>query len=106
MSKTEAAKSSRPSFDVSLEAVELIDKIVDRAEVLAGSFGGDFDRMTTRMDLTACHANGCRLKLSELLMTDDFNFAHDVFGIRNHINRRTGQLEGCFLPRFAQPEAK
>ena len=27
---------------------------------------------------------------------------HDVFGIRKHINRRTGELENHFVPRFAK----
>jgi len=53
------------------------------------------------MDITATHLNGCSLKLVELLKTDDGNFAHDVFGIRRHIDRETGQLKHCFLPRYA-----
>jgi len=53
------------------------------------------------MDVTACHLNGCPLRLQELLDTDTFNFAHDVFGIRRHLSRETGELGDCFLPRFA-----
>jgi hypothetical protein len=53
------------------------------------------------MDILAAHANGCPLKLHALLEADDFNFAHDVFGIERHLNRNTGQLEHCFLPRYA-----
>jgi len=26
---------------------------------------------------------------------------HDVSGIARHLNRETGRLEGCFLPRFS-----
>lgn len=53
------------------------------------------------MDITAVHANGNPLKLAELLATDDFNFTHDVFGITRHIDRETGKLGGCFVPRFS-----
>lgn len=54
------------------------------------------------MDITACHANGCPLKLRELLAAEDFNFAHDVFGIRRHLNRETAQLGDYFMLRFAR----
>jgi hypothetical protein len=54
------------------------------------------------MDITACHLNGCPLRLGELLGADDANFAHDVFGIRRHLNRETGKLEDCFCPRYAE----
>lgn len=55
--------------------------------------------MEIEMDITACHCNGCELDLEKLLTFDDFNFMHDVGGIANHINRTTGKLEDCFLPR-------
>lgn len=53
------------------------------------------------MDLTACHCNGCELDLDRLLLAPDPDFGHDVCGIRRHIDRRTGKLGGCFLPRCA-----
>lgn len=53
------------------------------------------------MDLTACHLNGCTIDLPRLLAAPDTDFAHDVFGIRRHIDRETGGLGGCFLPRCA-----
>ena len=57
------------------------------------------------MDLTVCHANSCPLDLERLAGTDYTNFNHDVFGIRRHLNRETGKLENCFLPRFAHKQA-
>lgn len=57
--------------------------------------------MTLMMDLEACHSNDCKLKLQELLETDDFNFMHDINGIQHHIDRETGKLVNCFLPRYA-----
>lgn len=53
------------------------------------------------MDLTACHANGCRLRLGALLTSLPTNFAHDIGGIRAHLNRETGKLTSCFRPRYA-----
>ncbi len=60
-------------------------------------------RMDWLMDIAACHLNGCPLQLQELAAADDFNFSHDVFGIRRHIDRTTGKLTDSFLPRFAVP---
>lgn len=78
--------------------------IADRAVAMADDADIKYTPMELLMDLTATH-HVCPLKLEELSTTDDGNFAHDVFGIRRHLNRRTGQLEDCFLPRFAQPVA-
>ncbi|MCF7634874.1 MAG: hypothetical protein LLF82_000340 [Dehalococcoides mccartyi] len=61
------------------------------------------DRVHTSMDLSACHANGNPLRLKELLEADDYNFAHDIFGIYNCINRYTGKLERGFRPRYSEP---
>jgi hypothetical protein len=30
---------------------------------------------------------------------DDDNFYHDIIGIQNNMNRKTGQLDQHFLPR-------
>lgn len=57
------------------------------------------------MDVEAAHSNGCPLNLEELLATDDGTFGHDVFGIRRFIDRETGKVGGCFLPRLAQKTA-
>ena len=90
------------SFDVTTEESRLIAEIVDRA--LGAT---DYDRqVSAQMDLTACHANGCPLDLQRLLDADDFNLAHDVYGISRHIDRETGTLTGCFLPRFALPQSE
>ena len=47
----------------------------------------------------------CPLDLSALLEAPDSDFAHDVFGIRRHLNRQTKKLEGHFLPRYAKVNA-
>lgn len=59
------------------------------------------DRMGAEMDILAAHLD-CPMKLDELLAADDGNFGHDVFGIMENINRKTGKLNNCFVPRFAK----
>jgi hypothetical protein len=90
------------SFEVTREEARLISKIVARVQ--------KHDKMTREerldldMDITAVHANGCPLNLEKLLAFDDFNFWHDIRGIQRHIDRNTGTLTRCFVPRCAQPE--
>jgi hypothetical protein len=78
----------------------LIRKIADRAwtEILALRAGG-YTRLDVTMDFQATHANGNPLDLARLLEFPPFDFAHDVIGIVNHLNRETGKLERCFSPR-------
>lgn len=83
------------------EDVDRIGRIVRRAEAIAKSAGTPLDRVSLNMDLLACHANGCPLDLAGLEAADDPNLAHDVFGIHRHLDRETGALGGCFLPRYA-----
>lgn len=97
------------SFDVKTrEELDLISAIVERAIPLYRDAGIDDDVMTMHMDITACHCSGCPLDLKKLLEAPDGDFGHDVLGIRRHINRSTGVIENCFLPRCAAPsfEAK
>jgi len=56
-------------------------------------------RKSTLMDLAAVH-HRTPLNLEALAVASDFELAHDVGGIRRHLNRRTGELEDCFVPRF------
>jgi hypothetical protein len=64
------------------------------------------DSIALSMDIAATHLNGCPLKLREWLAADDFNFFHDIYGIYNNLDRKTGKLKNCFLPRFAMPKSK
>ena len=80
---------------------QVIEHIAKRASAMAAANGFRDPRMEALMDVEACHCNGTPLRLLELAEADDFNFAHDVFGIRRHIDRKTGRLGDCFLPRFA-----
>lgn len=82
----------------------LIIQIVARYSQMAEQFFGealsDETKLEVQMDLTACHCNGCPLDLQRLLEIRDFDFIHDVAGIRNNIDRTTGKLKGFFLPRL------
>lgn len=91
----------RPKFDANREDTRLIIQIAKRAVSMAMRLGFDYDMLTATMDIEACHCNGSPLQLSNLLATDDGTFGHDVFGIRRHINRETGRLGDCFVPRTA-----
>lgn len=83
---------------------ETIRHIVNRAIAMAARRHIDIDSRDAQMDICAVHSNGCPLRLNELLEADDFNFSHDVFGIFHYIDRRTGKLAHCFVPRFAVPQ--
>jgi len=78
------------------EDLDLIRDIAKRAVDLEP----DLDYSTIEMDITAAHTAN-PLKLDELLHTDSMNFAHDVFGINQNINRDSGEMNNCFLPRYA-----
>ena len=86
-------------WDASKEDVRTIQKIAYRAGGMLVKLGESFSTMDLQMDITAAHCNGNPLDLDKLLAFDDFNFAHDVFGIIDHIDRTTGKLKHCFLPR-------
>jgi hypothetical protein len=81
--------------------IDLESKIAKRAIALAAKHDIELKQIDIMMDIDACHCNGCPLKLVELLNASDFDFSHDVLGIRRHINRETGELIDCFLPRYA-----
>lgn len=86
-------------FNVTPQEAGFITKIVDRITAqLPDAFP---DRQSLEMDITACHANGCKLRLAELAEADEFNLIHDVGGIRQNIDRSTGKLQRLFLPRYS-----
>ena len=88
-------------WNASREDIETMSKIATRAVELATETGIEYKKVDALMDINAVHSNGCPLHLNDLLAADDFNFSHDVFGIRRHLDRRTGKLQDFFLPRYA-----
>lgn len=106
MTSQTKSRHAEPSFDVTAAESRIIHEIAGRAMGLHVARQGDpFTKMDVAMDVTAVHANGCPLRLEALRDADDFNFTHDILGIRRHLDRDTGQLGNHFCPRFAQPSA-
>ena len=60
-----------------------------------------FELMSLIIDLTIAHKQ-FNLDLDRLLNAPDFDFAHDIVGIQNNINRETKVVENHFLPRYAR----
>lgn len=89
------------SFKVSKTDSVIIGRVVLRA-IEVGLYT-EAQLTDAAMDLEATHANGCPLDFQKLLDFDAFNFAHDVAGIRNCLDRTTGRLRKNFLPRCARP---
>lgn len=81
-------------------------KIADRAgSKIVKASGG---RLAFIMDLLAADGvNGNPpIDFERLHAADEFNFLHDVCGIARHLDRSTGKLENCFVPRFARMAAE
>lgn len=79
-----------------------VDRIVERAVLLFREAGMPRDRNDIEMDLAAVHHH-TPLRLEELAVAEEWEFVHDIAGITRHLNRRTGELENAFLPRFTRP---
>lgn len=71
-----------------------MDAIIDRAKKELS----DVDPLSLEMDLSAVHAT-VPLDLERLKNFPSFDFAHDIYGIRNCLDRGTGKLERRFSPR-------
>lgn len=87
------------NFNVSAGDGELIRRIACRALGLMPN--PITSRRSLEMTLTACHANGCPLRLEAMLEAGEFDLLHDVHGLHACIDRKTGKLTNHFLPRFA-----
>lgn len=75
-------------------------EIAKRAEEM-GIYNGE--RHTLLMDLESAD-NTFNLRLEDLLNADNGNFAHDVVGIVNNVNRSEFPAKdfGLFVPRYAE----
>ena len=72
-------------------------KLAQRAEGM-GIYNGE--RFNLLMDLENAD-KAFNLRLEELLNADDLNFAHDIVGIVNNIDRRNPTDFNLFVPRYA-----
>ena len=73
-------------------------KLAQRAEGM-GIYTGE--RFTLLMDIENAD-KVFDLRLEDLLNADDFNFAHDIVGIVNNINRSNPTDFNLFVPRYAK----
>jgi hypothetical protein len=69
---------------------------------MAKTLDPSLDLLSIQMDLEACHTHGCPLDLERMREAKKSDLMHDVAGIRRHLDRDTGELRDCFLPRFAK----
>lgn len=83
---------------------ELYVNICERAEKMGYQRG---ERINLLMDIESADRK-FDLRLEDLLNADDFNFAHDISGIVNNIQRDSFPATdfGLFVPRFATIRAR
>ena len=95
-------KTTTARFDCTPQDHDLIASIVRRAIhfVVDNGLEANFDGLSLCMDLAATH-NDCPLDFQALLDAPNGDFCHDVFGIVRHLDRDTGKLTDCFVPRYA-----
>ena len=94
------------NFKVAPSDFALIFAISKRASALLKERDSAKARIEMEMDLVAVH-KCCPLRLADLLGTNDFDFVHEIVGIRENFYRKTGYFQNGFWPRFAvhEPEA-
>lgn len=86
------------------DETRMIHDIAVRGVNLAKEMGYTRDLLMMVMDITCCHLNSNPLDLVGLLEAENGDFGHDVFGIQRHIDRETGELLDCFVPRLSRRE--
>ena len=60
-------------------------------------------RINAVMDIHRAHEI-TPIDLSALATASDVDLIHDVSGIMKHIDRDTGELVDCFVPRYVRPQ--
>ena len=59
------------------------------------------------MDLEVCHAHHFKLRLKEMLETEDtFSLMHDIYMIAGSVNKETFGWDGLGVPRFTKSSKK
>lgn len=90
-------KNKQTTAEQTVERMNLVTRICVRAEEMGIRQGS---RMTAMMDVDFADEH-FKMKLTDWLNADAFNFAHDFIGIQNHIDRVAKAFDNRFLPRFA-----
>ena len=91
-----------------LDWMSITDQDINKLQLIMkrciGKFQGSW--IDLEMDITAAHLAG-EISLQKLLEFEEADFMHDVHGIRRHIDRSSGKMRDCFLPRsYRAPEKK
>lgn len=84
----------------------VISQIANRAwkhESVRASYASISD---LEMDLEATHNCGNPLDVQKLLDAPDGTFFHDLSGIEEHLDRKTGELKDFFVPRCTKQKEK
>ena len=84
--------------NVTRQAEDGADAVVSRCQRMGLAPRANWMQLLMDVQAVTLHV---RIDFAAWLAADDADFAHDVGGIQNHINRDTGELEDCFVPRFA-----
>lgn len=87
--------------DFTPEDHQVVQEISNRAAGLYAEQGVSREKIDIYMDISATHVT-CPLRLGDLLTAEGFDFVHDITGIDRHLDRTTGHLGNCFVPRYAQ----
>lgn len=76
----------------------LIKKIAQRAhsEVPGSNY------LEVFLKVKGTHLYAQKLDLKKLLEFDESNYIHDIYGICDHLNMKTLELDSCFQPRCAK----
>lgn len=89
------------NFDATPNEYALFSQIAQRGVAMARERAQQmWDYQQCMMDIAACHCNGTPLKLMQLLLSSDMDFAKDFAGICQNIDRSTGKLMNGFVPFF------
>lgn len=81
----------------------LISRIAKRFQKVMNKYAPDhkMEVIDTMMDIEAVN-NYLPIDLPGLLMASDADFNHDCCGIMRHLNRESGTLQDCFVPRYVK----
>lgn len=95
----EASRTWRTGGNQMEEKMMKYGEICERAEKMGIQ---QCDREGSMMDIESADKK-FNLRLDEWLKADDFNFAHDFYGIQDNIERGSFPATdfGLFVPRFA-----
>ena len=85
-------------FTATRKEVDTISRIADRARRAGLKI---ITKMSLIMDLEATNTVN-PIDFEKLLAFPAFDFAHDIYGIMGNLNRETGEIENCFVPRCSK----